>query len=1210
MAELEPALKKRRHEEAAKNPSPPPEISPRYDPSEDMEMSPEPPPPPPPPQQQDDELEEGEASANEGDEELDRGTISTAAKMEEEVVKRRHRGEIRSVYRAYRAFKSCLARHPSIGRELDRELEKSYGTLLKLANGCSSVRRIAAEIIPRYAVYCPTALDAAARVILQICDWTSSILVHDKGHDDVIAETAQACFSGLVQLSKAANTVAGSFLGLGDMCAGVCRNIASYLLCQLNGNELLCEEDEESSSSSAGGRKIGQVISESMSKLFRNDPENVIASCFELLRADAPEQRKHALHFLAQIAVEEIDEKNTDTEKKPSPVKSGLVSKVIHPRPALEKWIVSTVRMFRKIEKADIVGECLPKLLALVKSLRTFTPSDLELDEEPVEERLLSRSRSRLVVTNLSDEGDSCSRSVRAVDRTGRGYSPDADGWYREQESRPRRSVRSVTIERPSDRMEDTTWSRRDSKYSDSEASQLRSSPGAMDVFTASESLWVSLPSSGVTESMLQAQFSIFGDLDSVTTVRDQGYGIVAYKNIRDAVDAREEMQGSTVWGKALRVRFADSDTRSTSSCHVWVGRISSQAVKEELLNELTSAGMKPPASVVTLISSSALLLQYDSPEDANAVMVYVRQRRRESYRSSYGTEAGGRHLCIVRIDPLVSEDDILSAVSQYGEITGLKFSRQSGYCVIDFRSSETAATARARLNAARFGNQAMVVDYRNKIPAESVLSPTYSLYSPPARTASGTSVAATLENLCSKFSLGSPAPAGKTRRSKFDIIENVPTNTLWIGLPESVPQEYMSENELRVIFNIACDGTGAVTKVRSARNSRGPCRFVEFDGIDAASTALQNITGHFDPSIHIEFSNSVLSHANDHHYRDHPRRQDKAASRAWDECYRSPSAEFEECRTRPRPHAWEGSAYDETFQYNRKQASPGVASAIGSPVPGKLHSQPPPLAPLPVKNLPGYGQLDRAATWQGSSPLHPISPAALTPRRRSCSVTIGGIPTSLSSLQSPVTPAMRNASVSGNRDQAMLPASPVPPLPPEAPPPPLPPSSPPPPPPPPSPPPPLPSSPPPRAPSDRQAKSFWRGPLCKSGLQYCEVMLCREDFSSGPLRGWPDKLDVTKRADWRSLKQTFNTSPSNEREVCRLHASPASGENYNGFLHFKEYLKQRDRAGVVKLPGAKGLWPRMLYILPWTAEASAMLAVSAEPSDSLICVVLPCPHQ
>ncbi|XP_024515276.1 uncharacterized protein LOC9653492 isoform X1 [Selaginella moellendorffii] len=1210
MAELEPALKKRRHEEAVKNPSPP-EISPRYDPSEDMEMSPEPPPPPPPPQQQDDELEEGEASANEGDEELDRGTISTAAKMEEEeVVKRRHRGEIRSVYRAYRAFKSCLARHPTIGRELDRELEKSYGTLLKLANGCSSVRRIAAEIIPRYAVYCPTALDAAARVILQICDWTSSILVHDKAHDDVIAETAQACFSGLVQLSIAANTVAGSFLGLGDMCAGVCRNIASYLLCQLNGNELLCEEDEESSSSSAGGRKIGQVLSESMSKLFRNDPENVIASCFELLRADAPEQRKHALHFLAQIAVEEIDEKNTDTEKKPSPATSGLVSKVIHPRPALEKWIVSTVRMFRKIEKADIVGECLPKLLALVKSLRTFTPSDLELDEEPVEERLLSRSRSRLVVTNLSDEGDSCSRSVRAVDRTGRGYSPDADGWYREQESRPRRSVRSVTIERPSDRMEDTTWSRRDSKYSDSEASQLRSSPGAMDVFTASESLWVSLPSSGVTESMLQAQFSIFGDLDSVTTVRDQGYGIVAYKNIRDAVDAREEMQGSTVWGKALRVRFADSDTRSTSSCHVWVGRISSQAVKEELLNELTSAGMKPPASVVTLISSSALLLQYDSPEDANAVMVYVRQRRRESYRSSYGTEAGSRHLCIARIDPLVSEDDILSAVSQYGEITGLKFSRQSGYCVIDFRSSETAATARARLNAARFGNQAMVMDYRNKMPAESVLSPTYSLYSPPARTASGTSVAATLENLCSKFSLGSPAPAGKTRRSKFDIIENVPTNTLWIGLPESVPQEYMSENELRVIFNIACDGTGAVTKVRSARNSRGPCRFVEFDGIDAASTALQNITGHFDPSIHIEFSNSVLSHANDHHYRDHPRRQDKAASRAWDECYRSPSAEFEECRTRPRPHAWEGSAYDETFQYNRKQASPGVASTIGSPVPGKLHSQPPPLAPLPVKNLPGYGQLDRAATWQGSSPLHPISPAALTPRRRSCSVTIGGIPTSLSSLQSPVTPAMRNASVSGNRDQAMLPASPVPPLPPEAPPPPLPPLSPPPPPPPPSPPPPLPSSPPPRAPSDRQAKSFWRGPLCKSGLQYCEVMLCREDFSSGPLRGWPDKLDVTKRADWRSLKQTFNTSPSNEREVCRLHASPASGENYNGFLHFKEYLKQRDRAGVVKLPGAKGLWPRMLYILPWTAEASAMLAVSAEPSDSLICVVLPCPHQ
>jgi hypothetical protein len=47
---------------------------------------------------------------------------------------------------------------------------------------------------------------------------------------------------------------------------------------------------------------------------------------------------------------------------------------------------------------------------------------------------------------------------------------------------------------------------------------------------------------------------------------------------------------------------------------------------------------------------------------------------------------AGNRHLWIGRVDPLIHEDDILSAFSQYGELTGWKFLRQSGCCFIDFR--------------------------------------------------------------------------------------------------------------------------------------------------------------------------------------------------------------------------------------------------------------------------------------------------------------------------------------------------------------------------------------------------------------------------------------------------------------------------------------------------------------------------------------------
>jgi hypothetical protein len=63
-----------------------------------------------------------------------------------------------------------------------------------------------------------------------------------------------------------------------------------------------------------------------------------------------------------------------------------------------------------------------------------------------------------------------------------------------------------------------------------------------------------------------------------------------------------------------------------------------------------------------------------------------------------------------------------------------------------------------------------------------------------------------------------------------------------------------------------------------------------------------------------------------------------------------------------------------------------------------------------------------------------------------------------------------------------------------------------------------------------------WRGTLCKSGLQYCELWAVRQDSSAcyydhGPYEpfGWPDKLDVTKRADFKSVKSSFLATPPNQ---------------------------------------------------------------------------------
>jgi activating signal cointegrator complex subunit 2 len=139
-----------------------------------------------------------------------------------------------------------------------------------------------------------------------------------------------------------------------------------------------------------------------------------------------------------------------------------------------------------------------------------------------------------------------------------------------------------------------------------------------------------------------------------------------------------------------------------------------------------------------------------------------------------------------------------------------------------------------------------------------------------------------------------------------------------------------------------------------------------------------------------------------------------------------------------------------------------------------------------------------------------------------------------------------------------------------------------------------------------------WRGTLCKSGLQYCELWAVRQDSSAcyydhGPYEpfGWPDKLDVTKRADFKSVKSSFLATPPNQREVCRLFPAP---EQHEGFEQFVGYLRQRDRAGVVKVPATERLWQRMLYILPWSADICAMLEISQQPTSCLISLILPAP--
>uniref|UniRef100_A0A7I4CL76 RRM domain-containing protein n=1 Tax=Physcomitrium patens TaxID=3218 RepID=A0A7I4CL76_PHYPA len=990
----------------------------------------------------------------------------------------------------------------------------------------------------------------------------------------------------------------------------------------------------------------------------------------------------------------------------------------------------------------------------------------------------------------------------------------------------------------------------------------------AMDVYAASTHLLVGPINPPISESGIKFHVEKCVTIDSF--LRNQDYAVLGFRTVRDAAKAREVLQAS-IWSKALRIKFIENSTKTSDSaanivavgpsCFVWVGGISSQNAKEDLLKDVLGAGLKQPRSVTALVNASAISLEFESSEDAAAVLGHIRQRRREgggpllanskaiSDRSIMGSmvqpadipsPVPNRHLWIGRVDPLICEEELLSAFNHFGDITGWKFLRQSGCCFIDFRSPECAAMAKATLNGTRFGNQCINVEYKNAPAHRNASGPLLNspphppalLHTPPfngsssGRSPANPALNQALVNISNKlvnFTGGSMGNfhAGRSRGGRGgggrEAAERVPTNTLWVGLPDMVGPNFMNEAELKSVFNLAATGVGVVTKVRSARTTRGPCRFVEFDRVDAAAVALRAVSGRLDPAIQIEYSNSAISlqhtehphpHGHNHGHggpghpqspfmdirrrgwdyqhekerplgtrqrewdkegeeRDSPNRMDfddgnmasgqghPGVPPGWGNIrekdlteeeyhlgsrdqhqrlgrfessveYRDDSssridmttprhdssANFQNSNsatvdvgpvvvTESSSMVSQSSSHNVLGRKPIERQSSSSASLIRPPLPPQGAT----LAPLPMLKHPSRAHLERVPSnnsWSNpmggvsSSPLGPVSPVTSTPVPKSVLASPLGTPlqyrgpTKLDKsggrsgpplLQSPVTPALSALSVSQPLEHLNQPTEqvsslpeqlssplepvpnaldrvvstferannhvevvhpPLPPLPPISPPPPPPSETPPPPPsspPPPPPMPPPPSSPPPPLPSTPHGFSAhasvagherresaavhvrgapaveehqWRGTLCKSGMQYCQVTAHRQNstyssYDRAPFEptGWPEKLDVTKRADFKSVKSTFQNTPPTQREVCRLIAVP---EHRDGFEQFVTYLKQRDRAGVVKLPASDRLWQRMLYILPWSAEICSMLEIPQLPSLCLIGIILPAP--
>lgn len=740
----------------------------------------------------------------------------------------------------------------------------------------------------------------------------------------------------------------------------------------------------------------------------------------------------------------------------------------------------------------------------------------------------------------------------------------------------------------------------------------------AMDIFSASKQLWLGSLGPDASETGVRYQVEKFGPVQQFLFFPIKGFALVEYINMMDAIKAREYMRKSSPWGSQLQVKFLDVGLGSRgsingvavgSSCHVYAGSVSSQWMKDEILHEVMRAGFRT-TMVSDLISEGALLLEFDTAEDAAVVMAHLRKHRKEN----------GHSMPVNR--SLISKEG-MSDVSRC-HTDGARYTPVS----MDLRSNISVSMPNSMM-----GSPHVPTTFDGPIENRVMRIP---------------QLPSLILSLSSKYNISRNYHAIPPKDE-----DRVPTNTLWISLPYISPT-CPTDEEVMTVCSHAVGNSGSVVRVIRENMQMSLCWFVELSSIDAAMTALKNLRSCPGMFFQIEFSQ--------------PRKNlsmpflNRPESGSYELI--SPRMETENPGTMLQsgysfPMNWKGSGCTQMVEagarnypmtdgpntnmavnplqandtvprvggqmwgYNRPESEPQFSATRSMQCP-PMTSQGPPVVLSQQNQASSFMRPTYVGPhhlWDGQTVNHPLPPNPVTPNIMPSNYhsSVGVPPPFIPPSVTPVAQLSGNAMRHVDQMVFMPPVPSLSPLPPNmAPPLPL------------SPPPlpisqpplvpPPPSSPPPAPPSveasnleqaQQGVQYQWQGELCKSGVNYCTIYARREDSDgckysnaiSEPV-GWPARLDVTKRTDFQHVKSTFTSSPPHKREVCRL--LPSTSGDHKGFQDFVSYLQQRECAGVIKIPAGHSMWARLLFILPHSQDFCSMLGLASHPSDCLIALVLP----